>query len=64
MGSDEPGSSGNEHGHATFAGADPGGGPDPFFPSGSSPIVSSESSASWVIGFGRRRRSEKDREED
>lgn len=63
MGSDEAGGAGDEHRDAV-AGADPGGGADPFFPGGSAPVVGAERAARRIGRLGRRRWGSEEEEED
>ena len=63
MGSDEAGGASDEHRDAV-AGADPGGGADPFFPGGSAPVVGAERAARRIGLLGRRRWGSEEEEED
>lgn len=63
MGSDEAGGASDEHRDAV-AGANPGGGADPFFPGGSAPVVGSERAARRIGRLGRRRWGSEEEEED
>ena len=64
MGTDEPGSSSNQNGD-TVAGTDTGRGTDPFFPSGSTPVVGTERATRRILrkGIGGGRSKEEDQDQ-